>query len=245
VNYWKVILATVVIFGAGVFTGGLMVDSVQHSHTRNNNPRRQSTNGEARPLAEAHELQSRTNNLASLSRPPRPPEILDANFVQQLDDKLQLTPDQRVSIQKIIADGQERNHSIWTNNSAQMRAVVQDVRHRVRETLTADQQKQFEDLMKRAPRRQGSTNAPTGLLAPPPPLTGSNLSPEFQAIMTEAEHINAQQGTNPPSNILPPLSPEVQAVMIEAERLRVQRGTNPPSMILPPTPMGSPPAPAN
>jgi hypothetical protein len=159
VNYWKIILATVVIFGTGVLTGGLLVDSVQHSRPRNNF-HRGATNSEARPPAEVRELQSHTNNLASLARPPRPPEILDANFVQQLDDKLQLTADQRASIQKIIADGQERNHSIWTNNSAQMRAVVQDVRHRVREALTADQQKQFEDLMKRAPRRPNSTNAP-------------------------------------------------------------------------------------
>ena len=166
-NYWKVILATVVIFGAGVFTGGLLVNAIQHSHPKNNN-RRQSTNGEAHPSAEAHESPARTNNLPILSHPPRPPEILGDNFVQQLDDKLQLTPDQRAAIQKIIADGQERNHSIWTNSSAQMRAVIQDVRHRVREVLTADQQKQFEELMKRVPRRQNSTNAPTGS-----PLTNS------------------------------------------------------------------------
>ena len=156
-NFWKVILATVVIFGAGVFTGGLLVNSVQHPHSRNNH----------RPPAnvETHEPQSRTNNLASMSRPQRTPDILGTNFVQQLDDALQLTPDQRASIQKIIADGQERNHAIWTNNSAQMREVIQDVRHRVRETLTADQQKKFEDLMKHVPRRQNSTNAPTSLLS--------------------------------------------------------------------------------
>jgi len=158
VNFWKVILATVVIFGAGVFTGGLLVNQVQQPHPRNN--RHPSTNVEAR------ESQSRTNNLANLSRPLRPPEILGNNFVQQLDDALQLTPDQHASIQKIIADGQERNRAIWTNNSAQMREVVQDVRHRVRETLTADQQKQFEELMKRVPHRQNSTNAPVNLSVP-------------------------------------------------------------------------------
>jgi hypothetical protein len=158
VNFWKVILATVVIFGAGVFTGGLLVNSVQHPHSRNN--RRPSAN------VETHEQQSRaTNNLANMSRPQRTPDILGTNFVQQLDDALQLAPDQLASIQKIIADGQERNHAIWTNNSAQMREVIQDVRHRVRETLTADQQKQFEALMKRQPRRQNSTNAPTSLLS--------------------------------------------------------------------------------
>ena len=164
-NSWKVIVATIVIFGAGVMTGGLLVNYVQHSHPRNNH--RQPANGEAHPPAEVHESQSHTNNLANLPR-PRPPEILGDKFVQQLDDALQLTPDQRTSIQKIIADGQERNHSIWTNSSAQMRAVIQDVRHRVREILSADQQKQFEELMRRVPRHQGSTNAPINL-----PLTHS------------------------------------------------------------------------
>ena len=141
VNVWKVIFATIVIFGAGVFSGGLLGRiASSHSHQRSNN-QRPATNGEAHPPTEAHEVQSRTNNLMVMPRPPRPPEILGDRFVQQLDDVLQLTPDQRASIQKIIADGQERNHAIWTNNSAQMRAVIQDVRHRVRETLTPDQQK--------------------------------------------------------------------------------------------------------
>jgi biotin carboxylase len=160
VNYWKVILATVVIFGAGVFTGGLMINSVERSHPRFH---RSPSTIETHPTAEAREPQSHTNyNPGNLPR-PRPPEILGDKFVQQLDDALQLTSDQRASIQKIITDGQDRNRSIWTNNSAQMRMVIQDVRRRVREALNADQQKQFEDLMKRSPRRQNSTNAPASL----------------------------------------------------------------------------------
>jgi hypothetical protein len=169
VNLWKVILATVVIFGAGVFTGGLLVNSIQHSHPKNNIHR--PANGEA------HESQSRTNNLTNLPH-PRPPEILNNKFVQQLDDALQLSPGQRASIQKIITDGQERNHSIWTNNAAQMRAVIQDVRHRIREVLTAGQQKEFEKLMKHVPRRQqNSTNAPPNLSATNfPPVAPTNMA---------------------------------------------------------------------
>jgi uncharacterized membrane protein len=201
VNSWKVIVATVVIFAAGVMTGGLLVNYVQHSHPRNNH--RQQADGEAHPPAEAHESPSHTNNLANLPR-PRPPEILGDKFVQQLDDALQLTPDQRASIQKIIADGQERNHSIWTNSSAQMREVIQDVRHRVREILNTDQQKQFEELMRRVPRRQNPTNAPTSL---PTSLTGSNLSPEAQVIMIETEQLKARQRTNAANNIFPPPLP--------------------------------------
>ena len=200
-NFWKVILATVVIFGAGVTTGGLLVNQIQHSHPKLS--RRSPASGEGR------EPQFRTNNLASLSRPSRPPEILGDRFVQQLDDALKLTPDQRASIQKIITDGQERNRSVWTNNSAQMREVIQDVRHRIREALTPDQQKQFEEMMKHVTRRQNSTNAPTGLLTPP--LTGSNFSSDsnVQAVMILAERLKAQQGTNPQSNIIP--SPEINA----------------------------------
>ena len=33
-NSWKVILAAVVIFGAGVLTGGLLVNYVEPSHPR-------------------------------------------------------------------------------------------------------------------------------------------------------------------------------------------------------------------
>ena len=160
-NSWKVILATVVIFGAGVFTGGLLVNSVQRPHFRMMGHRPFANDNDAHPPFEARDPQSRTNFFANMPRPPRPPEILGDKFVQQLDDALKLTSDERASIQKIISDGQERNHEIWTNNSAQMREVIQDVRHRVRETLTADQQKLFEEMMKRVPRRpQNPTNAP-------------------------------------------------------------------------------------
>jgi hypothetical protein len=175
VNSWNVILATVVIFGAGVFTGGLLVNSVQHSHPKAGH--HQPTNNEARPSVELHEP-AHTNSLIILPRPPRTPEILGANFVGQLDDALHLTPDQRVSIEKIITDGQERNRAIWTNNSAQMRAVTQDVRHHIRETLTAGQQKQFEELMRRVPRRpQNSTNAPSSFPATnSQPVASTNMA---------------------------------------------------------------------
>ena len=216
-NFWKVILATVVIFGAGVFTGGLLVNYVNHSH-RNNH--RQLANVEAHPPVEARDSQAHTNNLANLPR-PRPPEILGDKFVQQLDDALQLTPDQHASIQKIIADGQERNHAIWTNNSAQMREVIQDVRHRVREQLTSEQQKQFEDLMKRAPRRQqNSTNAP-------PNLSVTNVPPTS----TFKQRLQALRWNTTMQTLL---TPESQMKILESEKnqeLALARPSNP---VLPP-----------
>ena len=59
-------------------------------------------------------------------------------MLQQLDEQLQLSPEASEAIQKIIAEGQN-----------QMRKVIQDLRLEIREELTPEQQKQFEELMKR------------------------------------------------------------------------------------------------
>ncbi len=54
-----------------------------------------------------------------------------------------------------------------------MHEVTLDVRHRIRELLNADQQKQYEELMKRVPRRpQGGTNGPSGFPGGPMPRGG-------------------------------------------------------------------------
>jgi Spy/CpxP family protein refolding chaperone len=83
-------------------------------------------------------------------------------FVQKLDDALKLTPEQRDAIEKIIADGQEKNHEIWTNITPQIRKVMQDARQQIREQLTPDQRKKFEELLKqfRLQHRPPSTNSP-------------------------------------------------------------------------------------
>ena len=156
-NSWKIILATTVIFGAGAMTGGFVVSNVEHAHARSfHRPEwRWSSNGVTNQTAHPVEMPR-----------PRQPDLLNTDFVKRLDAELQLTPDQRDSIGKIIAEGQERNHAIWTNNAAQMRTVMQDVRHRVREALNPDQQKQFDVLMKRAPRRPANVTNAQAVLQP-------------------------------------------------------------------------------
>ncbi|HEU5395676.1 MAG TPA: hypothetical protein VFV81_00815, partial [Verrucomicrobiae bacterium] len=93
-NSWKIILATVVIFAAGVFTGGLLVNVIKET---------------PRPRAEP-----RAHSEAKMPEPPMATR-LNKEFLKQLDEKLQLTPDQHAKIQKIVAEGQERNHALWTN----------------------------------------------------------------------------------------------------------------------------------
>ena len=156
-NSWKIILATVVIFGCGVVTGGLLVNYVERAHPEIR-----------RPFAGARHDRPGSQE----SQLPRP-QMLNQQFVEQLDAALHLTPEQREKIGKIIADGQERNRDLW-------RLVSQDVRQRIRAVLTPEQRKQFEGLMKQlSPRRPTApTNAPA-TLPPinPPPDSATNVPP--------------------------------------------------------------------
>ena len=139
-NFWKVILATFVIYGAGVMTGGLLVNRVD---TEPRNPH----HADASPRA-------LTNNPAA--RPPHLPDIMNKQFLQRLDAELHLTADQREAIQKIISDSQNLIHK-----------TVQDARLEIREQLTPEQRSCFDELVKRPPRRPpNATNAPPVLSGP-------------------------------------------------------------------------------
>jgi uncharacterized membrane protein len=132
VNNWKVIptvvFATVLIFGAGVFTGGMLVDYVKQSrpHPGANH---------SKPPAQASTAAPTNNPALAFTRPP--PQVLSKDFLQRLDGELRLTKDEHEAVQKIISDGQN-----------QMRKVLQDSRLEIREVLTPEQRNQFDELMK-------------------------------------------------------------------------------------------------
>ena len=156
-NNWKVIstiiLATVLIFSAGVFTGGILVTCVKQPHPH--------------PAAVKKAANTPTNSVAVASpttnapaKPPRAPEILSKDFLQRLDADLHLTKDQHDAVQKIIEDGQ---------NS--VRKAVQDARLEIREALTPEQRTQFDELVKRPFHKPiFATNAP-------PVLPATNSAP--------------------------------------------------------------------
>jgi hypothetical protein len=149
VNNWKVIptivLTTVLIFGAGVFTGGILVDYVKQNHQRAG-IRRQ--NAAATPPV----VVPPANPPPAQAKPVRPPEILTKEFLQRLDTDLHLNKDEHEAAQKIISEGQN-----------QMRKVLQDARLEIREVLTPQQRDQFDELMKRPFHKPiFATNAPPG-----------------------------------------------------------------------------------
>lgn len=161
-NDWKVIptivLTTVLIFGAGVFTGGMLVDYVKQNHPRMG-VRRQNGNSTA-PASPS------TNGFSAQAKPVRPPEMLTKEFLQRLDNDLRLTKEEHEAVQKIIGDGQN-----------QMRKVLQDVRLEMREALTTQAKRdQFDELVKRPFHKPiFATNAPPSAPATPiSPATATN-----------------------------------------------------------------------
>lgn len=151
-NSWKVILAVIVIFGAGVITGGLLVG--HYSDEEKQAARASIMDNPTRPENRDH----------NHDYPPPPPLVKNLNkqFVQQMSQTLKLSAEQRTNILKIVTEGQEKNHALWTNVAPAMRKVMRDVHQQIQEVLTESQRKQFEQMMKHPPKKpEKSTNAPS------------------------------------------------------------------------------------
>ena len=129
-----------VIFGTGVVTGGLLVRNSQRTQfqppQRTNNPPRQ-----FQP------------NYAGGVR---------VEFLRRAERELDLTPDQRERIDKIIAASQERAKKIMEPVSPLMREEIKRTKDEFREALTPEQRRRFDELLKQQqrPRDQHRPNVP-------------------------------------------------------------------------------------
>ena len=122
---WQVILATMVIFGAGVVTGGLFVKHVGHVQ----NPH---------PPANA-----------APHNAPAPWHLQRVEFIRRLEKQLDLSPDQRKRVEDIMRESQERTKPLWEGIGPQLREELKNVREQIRAELTPQQQKKFdEELLK-------------------------------------------------------------------------------------------------
>ena len=155
-NTWKVILATLVIFGAGVMTGGLLVGYSDRSWGR---PPHQP------PSVDAQHGTLGTPNAgpAHETRLPPPPNApLRKDFVERLNRELKLNPEQHERIEKIVSEGQERTRELW-------REEWSGTRQKIRNELTPEQQTRFEQLFKSRPRDQRRPASPADRLSTNPP----------------------------------------------------------------------------
>jgi hypothetical protein len=166
VNAWKVICATLVIFGTGVLTGGLLVS---YSDRALHHPAR-------RPVVAGNPRGSAVSPAPGATRenklPPPLPAPLKKDFIDRLDHELKLSQEQRRHIEKIITDGQECTKKIWQQVEPDMHKTLVETRAKIRAELTAGQQARFEELLRQrfrnpqrtVPARDKSTNAPRAAL---------------------------------------------------------------------------------
>ena len=151
-NNWKVIptivLATVLIFGAGVFTGGLLVNHVKPAGGKKNVRAESSVVTNSNPV-------SATN--ATVKSSTQQPELLSKPFLLKLDEQLKLSIEQHNSVEKIIKEGQ-----------SDIKKIVRSSRLEIREVLTPEQLKQFDLLVKPPNKKPADANAPAVL-----PMTNS------------------------------------------------------------------------
>lgn len=147
-NTWKVILATLVIFGAGVVTGGLLVSYAVHT------------------------------NLVVTAPKPIPATIQGTNpwlqrareLLRRMDRELNLTPEQHQRIEKLIAESAERTRALWKPIAPQMNKEMQILHRDIRGELNPEQRPRFDEIFK---PRAGLQNRRFGTNQPPAFQTNS------------------------------------------------------------------------
>ena len=158
-HQWKVILATVLIFGSGVGTGHLL--------SRSNPPQPENLDGKFSPA-------NSTNPNSKNSLPPavRPMMFRSHGY---LDNHLKLTTEQKEQLQKIRKAGHDRVREFGKPFREQIMAEDLRVKKDIRDLLTPDQVRIFDGLphfrINREPGRPGAGH-------PRPPRTNSKpISP--------------------------------------------------------------------
>ncbi len=138
VSPWKVILATLVIFIAGLVTGAIGVQRLLKP-------------GGPRPRAEVVH-----------------PWMLRDGFRAELERRLQLTLEQSERIERITREGQERVREISSLVTPEIQAELKAVREEIRETLTPEQRAKFEEMLRTRRPRPGDIERPPGERRPGP-----------------------------------------------------------------------------
>jgi len=142
VNPWKPILAALVIFAAGVVTGGLTV-TLRQSRA---------------PLP----LNAPVKKPAGL---PREGQLRELS--RKMQTELALTPEQRQQIEAIVHDSQERMKTLRDEVGQKIGEEFREMRQKIRSELTPEQRKKFAEIMKQHDERN-KRDERTARPSPPP-----------------------------------------------------------------------------
>ena len=149
---WKVILATLVIFSAGLLAGGLVVKSFQPP---------------VQPVRQTNAV---------------PERWMQRMLLERMKAELSLTADQKQHIEKIFADSQGRMSELWDIINPEIQTELREVREKIRAELKPEQSEKFEQLLKRPPQRRsdGESNKVRRPKMPSSDGTNSGKPPKGQ-----------------------------------------------------------------
>lgn len=151
---WKIILATVVIFVAGIVTGGLLVGYSDRGHF---------------PSKEIRSATVQTNAVRGTRLPPPLMGPLRKDFLDKLQRELKIDAAQRERIEKIICDGQEQTRTIWQEVEPEIHETLIETKNKICAELTAEQRATFEERLKSRSRpaaKPAATNAVPEKISP-------------------------------------------------------------------------------
>ena len=140
-NTWRVIFATIVLFGTGVVTGALVV--------------RHSERIQAAPAHHTSAPPIRTGPISLAGN-------LRLEFLRRAERELNLAPGQRERIDKIMKESQERTRTILEPVSADLQAELRRTKDEFFEVLTPPQRRHFDELVRKQQQRPRDSRHPAG-----------------------------------------------------------------------------------
>ena len=136
---WKVILATLVLFGMGVVTGGLLVHLTSGKQPR------------VKPVFTPNPLPKELRGPVHEQR---------FEYIRRLTQQLELAPEQAGKIEKILQSSQQRTKAAWDTIQPKLNEEVRKTRDQIHEVLTPGQRKKYEEINKQQrSRKEGRPDA--------------------------------------------------------------------------------------
>jgi hypothetical protein len=157
---WKIVLSTLVIFIAGVITGGVLVTRGVLLYRGlmgfQNHPRNGAfvdgggagrSNGNVN--SDLNPPSNRGNKDAvGLLQTINPWQARTRELVRRMDRELELTPEQHKHIETLINTSQERTRDLWRPVAPAMNKEFQILRKEIRDQLTPEQRDKFDQINK-------------------------------------------------------------------------------------------------
>jgi len=137
VNAWKIILATILIFGSGVVTGGLLVRRTSQTES----PR-----------------QGRLPAVTALH--PTAPGGYRLEFLRRAQRELNLTAEQRERVEKVFSQSQERTKRLMEPVTPHLREELDRAKREFSEILMPPQRLRFDELLKQRAKDQRRDKGP-------------------------------------------------------------------------------------